>query len=59
MKRLIKRWSLDKTGRQNLKLTHPEITQPGPNEVLVRVQAVSMNFRDIANIEGKAEWEMI
>lgn len=52
MKRLMKRWSLDKTGRQNLKLIHPEIPQPGPNEVLVRVQAVSLNFRDNAIIEG-------
>ena len=58
MKRLMKRWSLNKTGRQNLKLTHTNIPQPGPYEVLVRVEALSLNFRDNAIIEGKMGNEM-
>lgn len=52
MSRTMQRWTLNETGRQNLKLTEVEIPQPGPNEVLVRVNAVSLNFRDKIIIEG-------
>lgn len=52
MNRIMKRWSLSQPGRQNLMLTKAEIPQPGPNEVLVRVSAVSLNFRDKVIIEG-------
>lgn len=48
----MKRWTLNETGRQNLKLTTAEIPQPGPNEVLVRVNAIALNFRDKVIIEG-------
>ncbi|WP_105667859.1 zinc-dependent alcohol dehydrogenase family protein [Cronobacter dublinensis] len=48
----MKRWTLSETGRQNLKLIDAEIPQPGPNEVLVRVDAVSLNFRDKVIIDG-------
>lgn len=48
----MKRWTLSETGRQNLKLIDAEIPQPGPNEVLVRVNAVSLNFRDKVIIDG-------
>lgn len=52
MNRTMKRWTLSETGRQNLRLTETEIPQPGSNEVLVRVSAVSLNFRDRVIIEG-------
>jgi NADPH:quinone reductase-like Zn-dependent oxidoreductase len=52
MNRTMKRWTLNETGRQNLKITQAEIPQPGLNEVLVRVNAVSLNFRDKVIIEG-------
>lgn len=52
MNRTMKRWMLNKIGRQNLMLTEAEIPQPGPNEVLVRVNAVSLNFRDKVIIDG-------
>ncbi|WP_418163287.1 zinc-dependent alcohol dehydrogenase family protein [Pantoea vagans] len=48
----MKRWTSDQPGRQNLKLVAAEIPQPGHNEVLVRVSAVSLNFRDKVIIEG-------
>ena len=52
MKYSMKRWILNETGRQNLKLIETEIPQPGPNEILVRVNAVSLNYRDKVIIEG-------
>ncbi|WP_456311506.1 zinc-dependent alcohol dehydrogenase family protein [Serratia proteamaculans] len=52
MNRTMKRWTLNETGRQNLKLMQAEIPQPGPHEVLVRVNAVALNFRDKVIIEG-------
>lgn len=52
MNRTMKRWTSDQPGRQNLKLVAAEIPQPGHNEVLVRVSAVSLNFRDKVIIEG-------
>jgi NADPH:quinone reductase and related Zn-dependent oxidoreductases len=48
----MKRWILNETGRENLTLIDADIPQPGPNEVLVRVNAVSLNFRDKVIIEG-------
>ena len=52
MKHTMKRWELNEIGRQNLKLSEVEIPQPDSNEVLVRVNAVSLNFRDKVIIEG-------
>ncbi|ANQ29261.1 alcohol dehydrogenase [Vibrio natriegens] len=52
MKRNMKRWILNEAGRQNLKLIEAEVPQPGPNEVLVRVNTVSLNYRDKVIIEG-------
>ncbi|MDK7756418.1 NAD(P)-dependent alcohol dehydrogenase [Providencia rettgeri] len=52
MKQTMKRWELNEIGRQNLKLSEAEIPQPGSNEVLVRVNAASLNFRDKVIIEG-------
>lgn len=52
MKSTMRRWMLSETGRQNLKLTEAEIPQPGTGDVLVRVNAVSLNFRDKVIIEG-------
>jgi len=48
----MKRWTSDQPGRQNLKMISAEIPLPGQNEVLVRVSAVSLNFRDKVIIEG-------
>lgn len=48
----MKSWQLEKTGRENLHLAdHPKPT-PGPEEVLVRMEAVSLNYRDKAIMDG-------
>jgi NADPH:quinone reductase-like Zn-dependent oxidoreductase len=39
-------------GIDSLKLTEQPTPKPGPGEVLVRVRATSLNFRDLAAIKG-------
>src|SRR5271154_7367722 len=39
-------------GIDSLKLTERPTPKPGPGEVLVRVHAVSLNYRDLALIKG-------
>lgn len=41
------RWQLSAFGRENLKLVEAPIPAPGPGEVLVRVSAVALNYRDL------------
>lgn len=48
----MKAWELRGFGRENLKLTDKPIPRPGPTEVLVRVSAVSLNYRDKLVVEG-------
>jgi NADPH:quinone reductase-like Zn-dependent oxidoreductase len=48
----MKSWQLEKTGRENLHLVDIPEPKPGPDEILVRTTAVSLNFRDKAIIEG-------
>ena len=47
----MKAWELQDWGLANLKQV--ERPRPGPNELLVRVQAASLNYRDKAVVEGK------
>lgn len=42
----MKRWTMDQVGRTNLRLTEAPRPTPGPGEALVRVNAVSLNYRD-------------
>lgn len=46
MARLMKEWTIDALGAENLKITERRVPEPGPGEVLVRTTAVSLNFRD-------------
>jgi NADPH:quinone reductase-like Zn-dependent oxidoreductase len=48
----VKTWQLEKTGRENLHLVEIPEPTPGPNQILVRTTAVSLNFRDKAIVEG-------
>ena len=41
-------------GLENLELVEEDRRHPGPGEVLVRIQACSLNFRDVFIVEGKA-----
>jgi len=40
------RWELQQFGADNLRLVETPVPVPGPNQVLVRVSAISLNYRD-------------
>ena len=47
----MRRWTIDGYGRGRLHLGTAPIPEPGPGQVLARVQAVSLNYRDKLMIE--------
>lgn len=47
----MKAWQLGNTGKEHLHLVEIERPTPGPGEVLVRMNAVSLNYRDKAIID--------
>lgn len=55
----MKAWQLEAFGLENLKLNTVDIPTPGENDVLIKVGAVSLNFRDKAIVDGIYEPEMI
>lgn len=46
MTNTMKRWQLTAAGRKNLSLVEAAIPLPGPGEILIKVAAVSLNYRD-------------
>jgi NADPH:quinone reductase-like Zn-dependent oxidoreductase len=48
----MKVWQLAEWGNQHLQIAERDVPRPGPNEVLVRVRAASLNFRDGPALEG-------
>src|SRR5689334_22935481 len=52
MSNTMKKWELTRFGKQNLELVTARIPDPGPGQVLVRVQAVALNYRDKMVIEN-------
>lgn len=48
----MKTWELRGFGLENLKLADKPVPRPGPSEVLVRVSAVSLNYRDKLVVDG-------
>jgi NADPH:quinone reductase-like Zn-dependent oxidoreductase len=48
---MMKIWQMDAIGRQHLRLANAPIPQPRRGEILVRVAAVSLNYRDKLVIE--------
>lgn len=48
----MKSWLLENTGRENLHLVDVPQPEPGPEQILVRSTAISLNFRDKAIIDG-------
>jgi NADPH:quinone reductase-like Zn-dependent oxidoreductase len=55
----MKAWLLDNFGLDNLRLGEAQTPTPKDNEVLIKVSAVSLNFRDKAIVDGIYEPEMI
>ncbi|MCG8157703.1 alcohol dehydrogenase catalytic domain-containing protein [Brenneria goodwinii] len=47
----MKRWEINAIGRQYLKLNDVPIPGVGPGEVLVKVNAVALNYRDKMVVE--------
>lgn len=46
MTKTMKRWQITAAGRENLALIDGVIPTPGPGEILIKVAAVSLNYRD-------------
>ena len=49
---MMQRWELPAFGRDNLVLTPALRPKPDPKEVLVKVEAVSLNYRDLLILEN-------
>ena len=47
----MRRWVIDKHGRDGLRIDETPVPRPGPGEMLVRVRAVSLNARDLMMLE--------
>ncbi|MHB9835122.1 zinc-dependent alcohol dehydrogenase family protein [Paraburkholderia terrae] len=52
MSDVMKRWEAHRPGIDALRVEEVVRPEPAPGEVLVRVTAVSLNFRDLAMLEG-------
>ena len=48
----MKAWQKQGVGLENMKLVELEVPKSGPNQILIRVKAVSLNFRDKAIMDG-------
>ncbi|WP_205826920.1 zinc-dependent alcohol dehydrogenase family protein [Mesorhizobium zhangyense] len=53
MSETMKRWQLPSFGLKNLELAEAPVPGPGSNELLIRVAAVSLNYRDKLVVEGE------
>ena len=50
---ITQRWELPSLGRSNLKIADAAMPAPNANEVLVEVEAVSLNYHDLLILEGQ------
>lgn len=48
----MKRWQTSRLGRETLSLIETPMPQPGPGEILIKVGAVSLNYRDKLTLEN-------
>lgn len=53
MSETMRRWQLPSFGLKNLELAEAPVPVPGSNELLIRVAAVSLNYRDKLAVEGE------
>ena len=49
---MMKHWQMNGFGRENLRLAEAQRPEPGRGEVLVKVAAVSLNYRDMLVIQN-------
>ena len=49
----VRAFELKDYGLNNLVLVSRQDQAPGPDEVLVNVHAISLNYRDLSTIEGR------
>ena len=50
----MKAWAIDRFGAENLAVVERPTPSPGRGELLVRVRAVSLNYRDRLVVSGAA-----
>ena len=55
----MRAWQLHRFGLDGLQLDRPATPVPGPQEVLIKVSAVALNFRDKAIIDGVYDPEIL
>ena len=48
----MKVWELSQFGLEHLRLAERQCPQPGAHEALVRIRAVSLNYRDVMTVRG-------
>lgn len=48
----MKVWELPQFGFEHLRLAERPDPQPGPNEIIIRISAVSLNYRDFDLLQG-------
>ncbi|WP_338056173.1 NAD(P)-dependent alcohol dehydrogenase [Telmatospirillum siberiense] len=53
MRETMRRWQLSSFGLKNLELAEVQVPTPGSRELLIRVSAVSLNYRDKLVVEGE------
>lgn len=49
-------WQIDAFGAKNLRCVQDDLSPPGPGKILVRVQAVSLNHRDLLLLDDRYGW---
>ena len=49
----MKQWQIPAFGIDSLSLVEKEPVQPGPNQIQVRVHAISLNYRDLMVVQGR------
>jgi NADPH:quinone reductase-like Zn-dependent oxidoreductase len=54
--KVLRRDGAKKEGGTYLKFHNELIPTHGPSEVLIRVRAVSLNWKDVAMIDGRLPW---
>jgi NADPH:quinone reductase-like Zn-dependent oxidoreductase len=52
----MRQWLTAGDGIGELRMTSVPVPEPAPHEVLIRIEALSLNYRDLLVINGEAAW---